>query len=96
MTFSNIAPERTGSLFEAVKAAPGADSPEARRTLDTWRARAATSPFAFYSSLLCEDGGRRAFEARLGPEAADAIDEFLRLALAHEAQAGAFARRISR
>ena len=29
-------------------------------------------------------GGRRDLIARLGPEAADAIDEFLRLALAHD------------
>ncbi|MGO9675078.1 MAG: double-strand break repair helicase AddA, partial [Methylocella sp.] len=83
----NIAPRRPGSLFEAVKAAPAANFREARNKLDAWRARAAHSPFAFYSSLLCEDGGRRALEARLGPEAADAIDEFLRLALAHEAEA---------
>ena len=44
-------------------------------------------PFSFYSSLLSEDGGRRAMEARLGLEAGDAFDEFLRLALAHEAEA---------
>ncbi len=68
-------------------AAPAAKFQEARQKLDSWRARAAQSPFSFYSSLLCEDGGRRALEARLGPEAADAIDEFLRLALAHEAEA---------
>ena len=83
----NIAPMRSGSLFEAVGAASAAKFQQARLTLDAWRARAAKSPFAFYSSLLCEDGGRRALEARLGPEAADAIDEFLRLALAHEAEA---------
>ena len=84
----NIAPGRPGSLFEAVQSSCARRIfSAARKKLDTWRARAAASPFAFYSSLLCEDGGRRALEARLGPEAADAIDEFLRLALAHEAEA---------
>jgi ATP-dependent helicase/nuclease subunit A len=37
--------------------------------------------------MLGEDGGRRDMEARLGPEACDAIDEFLRLALDHEREA---------
>jgi ATP-dependent helicase/nuclease subunit A len=82
-----IAPRRQGSLFEALKAAPGTKFETARRKLGRWRARAAQNPFAFYASLLCEDGGRRDLEARLGPEAADAIDEFLRLALDHEAEA---------
>jgi ATP-dependent helicase/nuclease subunit A len=83
----NIAPRRPGSLFEALSAASAANFQQARQIVDAWRSRAAKSPFAFYMSLLCEDGGRRALEARLGPEAADAIDEFLRLALAHEAEA---------
>ncbi|MGH6798751.1 MAG: 3'-5' exonuclease, partial [Roseiarcus sp.] len=82
-----IAPRREGSLFEALKGAPGTRFETARRKLGRWRARAALNPFAFYASLLCEDGGRRDLEARLGPEAADAIDEFLRLALEHETEA---------
>jgi ATP-dependent helicase/nuclease subunit A len=82
-----IAPGRAGSLFEALGAATDAGFAAASRKLEAWRGRAAESPFAFYSSLLCEDGGRRALEGRLGPEAADAIDEFLRLALAHESEA---------
>ena len=82
-----IGPRRQGSLFEALKAAPGPKFETARRKLGRWRARAAQNPFAFYASLLCEDGARRDMEARLGPEAADAIDEFLRLALEHEAEA---------
>src|SRR5438552_16008017 len=47
------------------------------------RARELT-PFAFYAELLGADGGRRAFLARLGAEANDALDEFLNLALAYE------------
>ena len=48
------------------------------------RGRRTLSPFAFYALLLGQDGGRRALIGRLGPEAADPIDEFLTLALAHE------------
>ncbi len=53
-------------------------------TVLRWRSRAALSPFGFYAPLLSEDGGRRAMETRLGPEACDAMDEFLRLALRAE------------
>ena len=34
------------------------------------------TPFAFFADVLSRDGGRRAFLARLGQEAADALDEF--------------------
>jgi ATP-dependent helicase/nuclease subunit A len=40
--------------------------------------------FGFYARLLGPEGGRKALAARLGPEAAEASDEVLRLALAHE------------
>ena len=50
--------------------------------LKRWRARADYAPpFEFYASLLETDGGRARLLERLGPEAADAIDEFLDLAL---------------
>ncbi len=42
------------------------------------------TPFAFYAHLLGAGGGRRRFLARLGPEAHDALDEFLNLALDYE------------
>jgi ATP-dependent helicase/nuclease subunit A len=42
------------------------------------------TPFAFYALLLGEGGARRRFLARLGPEANDALDEFLNLALEYE------------
>jgi ATP-dependent helicase/nuclease subunit A len=42
------------------------------------------SPFTFYARLLGAGGGRKKFLARLGPEANDALDEFLNLALAYE------------
>jgi ATP-dependent helicase/nuclease subunit A len=43
------------------------------------------SPFAFYAKLL-GGGARKAFLARLGLEANDALDEFLNLALAYESR----------
>ena len=80
-----IAARRSGSLAEALAAADEGVALEAARRLEGWRARAkALSPFAFYALLLGQDGGRRALIGRLGPEAADPIDEFLTLALAHE------------
>ncbi len=42
------------------------------------------SPFNFYARVLGSGEGRKKFLARLGPEANDAIDEFLNLALAYE------------
>ena len=44
------------------------------------------SPFAFYARILGADKGRARFYARLGPEAADALDEFLEHALTYERQ----------
>ncbi|MBR0648019.1 3'-5' exonuclease, partial [Plastoroseomonas hellenica] len=41
-------------------------------------------PHTLFAELLGELGGRAALLARLGPDAADAIDEFLGAALAHE------------
>jgi ATP-dependent helicase/nuclease subunit A len=80
-----IAARRSGSLAEALAAADEGIAQDATSRLVEWRARAkALSPFAFYALLLGQDGGRRALIGRLGPEAADPIDEFLALALAHE------------
>ncbi len=79
-----IAPNRPGALFDALDASPQARHQAAYATILRWRGRAALSPFDFYTLLLSEDGGRRALQARLGPEACDAIDEFLRLALRTE------------
>lgn len=75
---------RAGSLFEALQASQDVKHAKAANQLALWRSRAGDGPFTFYASLLCADGGRRAMEARLGPEAGDAIGEFLNLALAHE------------
>ena len=80
-----LAARRRGSLAEALAASDDLFAAQAARLLARWRGRAkAVSPFSFYALLLGEDGGRRALIGRLGPEAADPIDEFLTLALAHE------------
>ena len=82
---TKIAARRSGSLAEALMRADEGIAKDAARRLAGWQARAkALSPFAFYALLLGQDGGRRALIGRLGPEAADPIDEFLALALAHE------------
>ena len=82
-----LAPRRKGALVEALAASEAPHHRDAHATIARWAARAAgATPFAFYVELLGRDNGRRLMEARLGPEAHDAIDEFLRLALAHEAE----------
>ncbi|HEX5779155.1 MAG TPA: double-strand break repair helicase AddA [Xanthobacteraceae bacterium] len=82
-----LAHERKASLAASLAANAGADPhfAAASEKLARWRAEArALRPFDFYSRLLGRDGGREAMLARLGPEAADAIDEFLAQALAYE------------
>jgi ATP-dependent helicase/nuclease subunit A len=80
-----LAPRRRGSLAQALAGASDERITQAHGRLEIWRERARhLSPFAFYARLLGEDGGRRAILARLGPEAGDALEEFLSLALAFE------------
>ncbi len=60
----------------------------AAETLKRWRAKADYAPpFEFFSGVLDRDGVRRKMLHRLGPEAADAIDEFLDLALTFDESA---------
>ncbi len=82
-----IATGRRGALWKALlaHAADDATLMPAAETLKRWRAKADfIPPFEFFSALLDRDGGRTKMLARLGPEAADAIDEFLDLALAYD------------
>jgi ATP-dependent helicase/nuclease subunit A len=69
----------------------GSANAKARETaakLDAWSQRAREdAPFEFFTWLLGDQGRRSTFVARLGPEANDALDEFLALALAEEARA---------
>jgi ATP-dependent helicase/nuclease subunit A len=80
--------DREGSLWDALLA-HAAEEPafaEAARRLELWSAEARRlAPLEFYSARLHEDGLRAALLARLGPDAADAIDEFVNLALKYEA-----------
>ncbi len=57
----------------------------AAETLKRWRAKADFAPpFEFFSGILERDGMRERMLHRLGPEAADVIDEFLDLALSYD------------
>ncbi len=83
-----LAYDRSGSLWNALQAKAG-DAPfdNVAYQLKAWLARADfQSPYAFFAGILGNDGGRRQLVARLGPEAHDAIDEFLSLALQFDAQ----------
>jgi ATP-dependent helicase/nuclease subunit A len=54
-------------------------------TLKRWRSKADfTPPFEFFSALLDREGARSKMLHRLGPESADAVDEFLDVALAYD------------
>ena len=60
---------------------------EAAMRLDRCAQAARTmTPFGFYAWLLGPEGGRKRILARLGHEAADALDEFLNLALDYESR----------
>lgn len=83
----NIGHGRKGSLWTALveKAAQNSAYADAIRRLEAWRAAAARQkPFDFYMARLETDGLRQQLLARLGPDASDAIDEFVNLALTYE------------
>ena len=85
-----LAPGREGSLWQALVDKAGIDPrcKVAADTLESWRTLAETRPpFEFYAALLDAEGLRARMLQRLGPEAADPIDEFLNLALAYDASA---------
>jgi ATP-dependent helicase/nuclease subunit A len=87
-----LAWQRKGSLREALNhhAATDEKFKETIRRLEECEQRFATdTPFAFYAWLLGGDRGRQRILRRLGPEANDAIDEFLELALGYERKAPA-------
>jgi ATP-dependent helicase/nuclease subunit A len=78
-----LAHERDGTLLASLRSRR---SDLAARLAALTDAAQRLSPFAFYAELLGPLGGRRAFLARLGAEANDAIDEFLNLALDYESR----------
>jgi ATP-dependent helicase/nuclease subunit A len=84
-----LAWDRKGSLRASLRAKAGADAgfAAASNALDELAAASRQlSPFAFYAQVLGARRGRAKFLARLGPEANDALDEFLNLALDYESR----------
>ncbi|OYY30387.1 MAG: hypothetical protein B7Y65_00675, partial [Azorhizobium sp. 35-67-15] len=82
-----LCPPRSGRLGDALAGAAGR-FPHwgvAAARLEQWREEAPLlRPFDFYARVLGRDGGRRAMLARLGPEAADVLDEFMALSRTYE------------
>ncbi|MGL4322915.1 MAG: double-strand break repair helicase AddA [Beijerinckiaceae bacterium] len=82
-----FAPQRQGALDDALRDAAGQYGrlAAAWEKLCRWRLHAAQcGPFSFYTCILEVEGGRRAMMQRLGPEATDAINEFLQRTYAFE------------
>src|SRR5262245_9593270 len=80
-----IAWQRRGSLRSALRQREEPRFMKAAQQLDlyaNWARR--ETPFAFYARVLGSERGRENLLARLGPEANDAIDEFLNLSLDYE------------
>jgi ATP-dependent helicase/nuclease subunit A len=82
-----LAFQRRGTLRNALRA-KAAESPAlkaAAERLDRLAAAARReTPFGFYAGVLGAEGGRKRFLARIGPEATDALDELLNIALDYE------------
>ena len=82
-----LAFQRGGTLRNALRAKADA-SPAlkvAAERLDRLAAAARReTPFGFYAGVLGAEGGRKRFLARIGPEATDALDELLNIALDYE------------
>jgi ATP-dependent helicase/nuclease subunit A len=77
-----LAPNRSGTLFAALRDSPDPRHRAAADRVAGWQIAArSSSPFDFYSRLLGPERGRLALLSRLGEEANDAMDEFMRLAL---------------
>ncbi len=78
---------RAGTLWDSLgrQAPQNADFAAARDRLEALMRRADfVPPYEFYAEVLGPLGGREKLLGRLGPEAADPIEEFLSLALAYE------------
>ncbi len=79
----DIAFDRKGSLRASLRDKP--DFAATNSALDELaKAARALTPFGFFAHVLGANRGRAKFLARLGPEANDALDEFLNLALDYE------------
>ena len=84
---TDLACGRKGTLWKALLDR-SKESPryvEAASTLLRWRKAADfRPPFEFFADILDRDGVRKRLIARLGPDAADPLDEFLNLALTYD------------
>jgi ATP-dependent helicase/nuclease subunit A len=79
-----LAHGRKGTLWRELLDAAAHDhrSGAAAEQLKRWRAKADfLPPYELYATVLDRDGGRKRLLERLGPEAADGLDEFMNLAL---------------
>jgi ATP-dependent helicase/nuclease subunit A len=84
-----LAWDRKGSLRASLRTRSKSDPAfaTANSTLDELaQAAQIHTPFGFFAHILGAMRGRARFSARLGPEANDALDEFLNLALDYEAR----------
>ena len=93
-----LAPERAGSLAQAL-AESGRRARSPRRDAASRRgagAPATCRPTRSTRVSSARTAGGARCSARLGPEVADAIDEFMALALAHEQETRAVAQRLPR
>jgi ATP-dependent helicase/nuclease subunit A len=82
-----LAHERGGTLAQSLveKASLDPRYAGASKLLARWRDEALhLRPYDLYARILGRDQGRKKMIARLGPEAADALDEFLTAALSYE------------
>ena len=76
---------RSGTVWQALRARKGARFEAIEAFLTEMLERADYAPpFEFYTHALTRLGKRKDILARLGPESADAIEEFLSLSLAYE------------
>jgi ATP-dependent helicase/nuclease subunit A len=87
-----LAYDRKGSLWTALKKKAETDAryAEAAHRLKRWLSRTDLAPpYEFFLEVLGEEGQkmRRRIMTRLGPEASEALDEFLDLALAYDREA---------
>jgi ATP-dependent helicase/nuclease subunit A len=84
-----LAYDRTHRLWQALRDAAGRDEAYAQAYAYLARQRERADyvpPYEFFAELLGAEGGRVRLLERLGPDAADPIEEFLNLALAYEGE----------
>lgn len=87
-----LAHGRKGTLWKSLLDTAVSDTRYAAavETLKRWRKAADfTPPYEFWASLLDRDGVRAKLIGRLGPDAADPVDEFLNVALTYDDSAPA-------